>query len=116
MTTREEYIKIFENKLKELNSQINELEKRAKSESREFRNKIDEKTAELKVKCQQLELKLVKIRNAGEETLKKAREEADYLRNKIKEGLDDIKNIKKKKRNSNPFSYVHLIIYILGAV
>jgi hypothetical protein len=49
---------------------------------------IDEKIAELKIKRQQLELQVVKIRNAGDDTLAKVRIEADNLWNKFKERLE----------------------------
>ena len=45
MATREEYIEKLEGKLKEWNKQIQILENRAKGESQEFRNMIDEKIA-----------------------------------------------------------------------
>ena len=53
---------------------------------------IDEKIAELKIKRQQLELQVVKIRNAGDDTLAKVRIEADNLWKKFKEGLEKLKN------------------------
>lgn len=92
MATREEYIEKLEGKLKEWNKQVQILENRAKGESQEFRNMIDEKIAELKIKRQQLELQVVKIRNAGDDTLAKVRIEADNLWNKFKEGLEKLKN------------------------
>lgn len=61
---------------------------------------IDEKIAELKIKRQQLELQVVKIRNAGDDTLTKLRNEADSLWNKIKEGLEKLKNSMTKEMES----------------
>ncbi len=61
---------------------------------------IDEKIAELKIKRQQLELQVVKIRNAGDDTLAKVRIEADNLWNKFKEGLEKLKNSMTKEMES----------------
>ena len=100
MATREEYIEKLEGKLKEWNKQVQVLENRAKGESQEFRNMIDEKVAELKIKRQQLELQVVKIRNAGDDTLAKVRIEADNLWNKFKERLEKLKNSMTKEMES----------------
>jgi len=61
---------------------------------------IDEKIAELKIKRQQLELQVVKIRNAGDDTLAKVRIEADNLWNKFKERLEKLKNSMTKEMES----------------
>lgn len=97
MASREEYIEKLESQLKEWNSQLDDLQKKAEKQSQEAKARLNKRIDELKAKRATLKVKLDKIKDSGDEAFEKIKSDAEVLWADVKEGFSDIRSILKKK-------------------
>ncbi|MGK7368818.1 MAG: hypothetical protein ACNS64_01285 [Candidatus Halalkalibacterium sp. M3_1C_030] len=97
MASREEYIEKLESQLKEWNSQLDDLQKKAEKQSQEAKVRLNNRIDELKSKRATLKVKLDKIKDSGDEAFEKIKGDAEDLWADVKEGFSDIRSILKEK-------------------
>lgn len=96
MASREEYIDKLETQLRKWNDQIDNLQKRAATESNEIKATISKRMDDLKEKRARMRTKLEKIREAGDDSFEAIKDDTENLWQDIKNGFSEIRSIIKK--------------------
>ncbi|NGP88672.1 hypothetical protein [Fodinibius halophilus] len=95
MATREEYINKLENKLREWNTQIDELQAKANKESQDLKATLEERIEVLSKKREALKLKLNQIKDSGDKTFEDIKSDTEQLWGDVKKGISEIREIVK---------------------
>ena len=88
MTTRQEYIEKFKNKLDEWDSDIDELEAKAQRARADIKYEIEDQITSLRLKRDLARLKMSEIMDAGEDAWEDLKVGADEAWHSLKESIE----------------------------
>lgn len=92
MTSRHEYIDKFKDKLDEWDADIDELEDRARKAKTELKFELEDQITSLKLKRDIAKLKLLEIRDAGEEAWEDIKAGAEEAWADVKDAMEKAKS------------------------
>lgn len=92
MSKRDEYAAKMKQQIDEMNSSIDELERKAKKASGSVEKKYDEQVAKLRAQVKQARIKLDELKSASESTWEKMTDEVENVAKALRQSYNYFKS------------------------